>query len=29
VRPTHEIIGVDGKAYEVKDGDFMHFRFNV
>ena len=22
-------IGVEGKSYEVKDGDIMHFRFNV
>jgi ribosome-binding ATPase YchF (GTP1/OBG family) len=22
-------IAIEGKAYEVKDGDIMHFRFNV
>ncbi|MBP5380121.1 MAG: DUF933 domain-containing protein, partial [Bacteroidaceae bacterium] len=22
-------MGVEGKEYEVQDGDIMHFRFNV
>ncbi len=25
----HAKLRVEGKAYEVKDGDVMHFRFNV
>ena len=22
-------LGIEGKEYEVQDGDLMHFRFNV